>query len=63
MAMTGAGLKAAIKAKLEAAFGSADDVGVSDDFLEAFSEAIVEYIQGNADVNGVTSGGDTVGIN
>jgi hypothetical protein len=50
MAMTGAGLAAARKAKIEGAFGPPTDQASFDSWLLKDSEAIVEYIQGNAEV-------------
>mgnify|MGYP000063482536 CR=1 FL=1 len=70
MAMTGSGLAAARKAKLEGQFGSPDDQALFDSWLLKDSEAIVEYIQGNAvvtssvavaSVSGVTPGGGSSG--
>lgn len=59
MAMTGAGLAALRKSKVTAIFGSPTDEAQLDDWLLADSEAIVEYIQNNAEVTStglVTSG-------
>ncbi len=46
MAMTGAGMKAVVKAKLEAK----QQVFLDDTILQALCEGIVEYIQANAQV-------------
>jgi hypothetical protein len=51
MAMTGAGLAALRKSKIIAAFGPATNDSQLDAWLLADSEAIVEYIQANADVS------------
>lgn len=64
MALSGADLAAARKAKLESAFGTAMDPATFDAFLLKDSEAIVEYLTANntvtVDVSGVTPGPATV---
>lgn len=65
MAMTGAGLAAARKAKITSSFGAPTNEAQLDDWLLADSEAIVEYVQANAEVmstgtvlSGPGAGGD-----
>jgi hypothetical protein len=67
MAMTGAGLAAARKTAIENAFGPPTDPGQLDAYLQADSQAIVDYIQANAEVpatgtvtTGPGAGGDVV---
>lgn len=65
MAMTNAGMSAKLKQELEAKFGTsvAGFDGFLQDFCDAAGKAIVEYVQGNAEVSvqtpNVTSGADT----
>jgi hypothetical protein len=61
MAMTGAALAAARKAKIEAAFGPPTNQAAFDDWLLKDSEAIVEYIQANAEVMTNVTGTVTTG--
>lgn len=54
MAMTTAGMKAAIKAEMASAGFNIDNPatnGEADAYIEAFATAIVEYIQANAEAN------------
>lgn len=57
MAMTGAGMKALVKAKIEAVSNfpqaGTSPVFIDDRILEALCEGIVEHIQGNAVVTAV----------
>jgi hypothetical protein len=48
--MTDAGLSAAIKAQIEAEFGTPSDSARLQKFCDAMGKAIVDYIQANADV-------------
>lgn len=63
MAMTGAGLSAVLKANLEAAFDVVDTARLQK-FCDAAGNAIVDYIQANAQVEPGTftapSGGGTI---
>lgn len=63
MPMTGNGMAAAVKAKIESLtdFPSTGQTAnfIRDDVLQAFCQGVVEYIQGNAEVDStgsVTSG-------
>lgn len=55
MPMTGNGMAAAIKAKIEAVNDYPKDGEhanfIRDDVLQAFCQGVVEYIQGNAEVD------------
>lgn len=61
--MTNAGLAAAIKAKIIAEKGAAQDTAELDEFCDSLAAAIVEYIKANALVTGTATvaGGSSAG--